>query len=74
MSRIDKIRILSRKDQVTMDRAEGFHTQTVSERIEDYVTAHHTLSDIITRAAKPHKLNTENDCGNFDWLQAVGRF
>lgn len=48
MSRIDKIRILSRKDQVTMDRAEGIHTQTVSERIEDYVTAHHTLPDIIT--------------------------
>jgi type III restriction enzyme len=48
MSRIDKIRILSRKDQVTIDRAEGIHTQTVSERIEDYVTAHHTLPDIIT--------------------------
>jgi type III restriction enzyme len=48
MSRIDKIRILSRIDQVTMDRAEGIHTQTVSERVEDYVTAHHTLPDIIT--------------------------
>ncbi|RAK15226.1 hypothetical protein B0I26_12312 [Anoxybacillus vitaminiphilus] len=48
MPRIDKIRILSRKEQVTMDRAEGIHTQTMRERLEVYVTAHHTLKDVIT--------------------------
>ncbi|KHF31031.1 Type III restriction enzyme, res subunit [Anoxybacillus sp. BCO1] len=48
MPRIEKIRIISRKDQVAIDRVEGVHLETVSERVEDYVTAHHTLPDIIT--------------------------
>lgn len=45
---IHKIRILSRKDQVTMDKVKGIHAQTVSESVEDYATVHHTLPDLIT--------------------------
>ncbi|MCX8002609.1 MAG: DEAD/DEAH box helicase family protein [Anoxybacillus mongoliensis] len=48
MPRIEKIRIISRKDQLAIDRVEGVQLETVSERVEDYVTAHHTLPDIIT--------------------------
>ncbi|MEK4883364.1 DEAD/DEAH box helicase family protein [Bacillus sp. FSL W8-0223] len=48
MPRIDKVRILSQKEKVTMDKVEGIQGQTVSKRIEDYVTAHHTLPDVIT--------------------------
>ncbi|MGG6431970.1 type III restriction-modification system endonuclease [Anoxybacillus sp. D401a] len=48
MPRIEKLRIVSRKDQVAIDRIEGVHLETVSERVEDYITAHHTLPDVIT--------------------------
>ncbi|MBB5354802.1 restriction endonuclease [Anoxybacillus mongoliensis] len=48
MPRIERIRIISRKDQLAIDRVEGVQLETVSERVEDYVTAHHTLPDIIT--------------------------
>ncbi|EHL79048.1 type III restriction-modification system endonuclease [Bacillus smithii] len=48
MPHIDKVRILSQKEKVIMDKVEGIQGQTVSKRIEDYVTAHHTLPDVIT--------------------------
>ena len=48
MPRIEKIRIISRKDQLEIDRVEGVQLETVSERVEDYITAHHTLPDIVT--------------------------
>ncbi|WP_339196361.1 hypothetical protein [Aeribacillus sp. FSL k6-2211] len=48
MPRIDKIRILSRKGQVSRDRVKGVNAQTVSECVEDYLTVHHTLPDLIT--------------------------
>ncbi|WP_339170242.1 DEAD/DEAH box helicase family protein [Anoxybacillus sp. FSL W8-1294] len=47
MPRIEKIRIISRKDQLAIDRVEGVQLETVSERVEDYITAHHTLPDIV---------------------------
>lgn len=48
MPRIEKIRILSRKEKVEIDRVTGVQAQTVSESVEDYVTLHHTLPDVIT--------------------------
>lgn len=48
MPRIEKIRILSRKGKVEIDRVTGVQAQTVSESVEDYVSLHHTLPDVIT--------------------------
>lgn len=49
MNRIEKIRIISRKDGISsLDRITGVQGATLSERLEDYVAVHHTLPDIIT--------------------------
>jgi type III restriction enzyme len=49
MPRIEKIRIISRKDGISsLDRITGVQGSAVSERLEDYVSIHHTLPDIIT--------------------------
>ncbi|KAB7672550.1 type III restriction-modification system endonuclease [Bacillus sp. B1-b2] len=49
MNRIEKIRIISRKDGISsLDRITGVQGATLSERLEDYVSVHHTLPDIIT--------------------------
>jgi type III restriction enzyme len=49
MNRIDKVRIISRKDGIaTLDRLTGVQGSVLSERVEDYVSAQHTLPDIIT--------------------------
>ena len=49
MNRIEKVRIISRKDGISsLDRITGVQGSTLSERLEDYVTVHHTLPDIIT--------------------------
>ena len=49
MNRIEKVRIISRKDGISsLDRITGIQGSTLSERLEDYVTVHHTLPDIIT--------------------------
>lgn len=49
MNRIDKVRIISRKDGIsTLDRLTGVQGSVLSERVEDYVSAHHTLPDVIT--------------------------
>ena len=48
MPRIEKIRILSRKGKVEIDCVTGVQAQTVSESVEDYVSLHHTLPDVIT--------------------------
>ncbi|MED4302084.1 DEAD/DEAH box helicase family protein [Geobacillus stearothermophilus] len=48
MAPINKIRILSRKGKVEIDRVTGVQAQTVSESVEDYVSLHHTLPDVIT--------------------------
>ena len=49
MRKIDKIRIISRKDEISkMDRLTGIETATLREGIEDYATMKHKLPDIIT--------------------------
>lgn len=49
MNKIDKVRIISRKDGIsTLDRLTGVQGAVLSERVEDYVSAHHTLPDVIT--------------------------
>lgn len=49
MNKIDKIRIISRKDGIsTLDRITGVNGAVLSERVEDYVAVHHTLPDVIT--------------------------
>ncbi|EMT45810.1 type III restriction-modification system endonuclease [Anoxybacillus flavithermus] len=48
MPRIEKIRIISRKDQLEIDRIKGVQLGAISERVEDYIATHHTLPDIIT--------------------------
>ncbi|TCS84500.1 type III restriction-modification system endonuclease [Tepidibacillus fermentans] len=49
MDRIEKMRILSRKDGISkLDRTTGIQGSIVSERFEDYVTVQHPLPDIIT--------------------------
>nr|WP_233499910.1 hypothetical protein [Geobacillus thermoleovorans] len=39
----------------------GVQAQTVSESVEDYVSLHHTLPDVITELPKPHEFNAEDD-------------
>ncbi|CEG26478.1 type III restriction-modification system endonuclease [Bacillus sp. B-jedd] len=49
MNRIDKVRIISRKDRVAgFDRITGVSGSVVSERVEDYVESAHVLPDVIT--------------------------
>lgn len=49
MNRIDKVRIISRKDRVAgFDRITGLSGSVVSERVEDYVESAHVLPDVIT--------------------------
>ncbi|MFX0558841.1 type III restriction-modification system endonuclease [Tepidibacillus infernus] len=49
MDRIEKVRILSRKDGISkLDRTTGIQGSIVSERFEDYVMVQHPLPDIIT--------------------------
>ncbi|MFT9486584.1 MAG: type III restriction-modification system endonuclease [Tepidibacillus sp.] len=49
MDRIEKMRILSRKDGISkLDRTTGIQGSIVSERFEDYVMVQHPLPDIIT--------------------------
>lgn len=49
MPAIEQIRIVSRKEGISsFDRITGVQGSTLSEQVEDYVTVHHTLPDIIT--------------------------
>lgn len=49
MKKIEKVRMISRKDAISsMDRLTGLETVTVKEGVEDYVSLHHTLPDVIT--------------------------
>ncbi|MEH7246778.1 DEAD/DEAH box helicase family protein [Neobacillus niacini] len=49
MKRIDKVRIISRKDAIaTINRITGVQGVTLSEGMEDFVTIQHTLPDLIT--------------------------
>lgn len=49
MKKIDKIRIITRKDEISaIDRLTGLETATLREGIEDYETVHHQLPDVIT--------------------------
>ncbi|AMV10622.1 type III restriction endonuclease subunit R [Geobacillus thermoleovorans] len=48
MRPIEKIRIVSRKGRVEIDHVTGVQAQTISEKVEDYVSLHHTLPDLIT--------------------------
>src|SRR5690606_24113749 len=49
MNKIDKVRIISRKDAISsMDRLTGLQLDTLKEGVEDYTVVNHTLPDVIT--------------------------
>lgn len=49
MNKIDKVRIISRKDAISsMDRLTGLQVDTLKEGIGEYTVVNHTLPDVIT--------------------------